>query len=85
GVTISKDGLQDLARIYKEFQEIENISKFVSCDEILKNDGVLNIVRYIEPKVYMKSTESIIEEMKVSMDKITKYRDISDKILSKIQ
>ncbi|MGL5983260.1 MAG: N-6 DNA methylase [Cetobacterium sp.] len=84
GVIISKDGLQDLARIYKEFQEIENISKFVSCDEILKNDGVLNIVRYIEPKVYMKSTESIIEEMKVSMDKITKYRDISDKILNKI-
>lgn len=84
GVTISKEELQDLARIYKEFQEIENISKFVLCDEILKNDGVLNIVRYIEPKVYMKSTESIVEEMKVSMEKITKYRDISDKILSKI-
>lgn len=84
GVTINKEELQDLARIYKEFQEVENISKFVSCDEILKNDGVLNIVRYIESKVYMKSTESIIEEMKVSMEKITKYRDISDKILSKI-
>lgn len=84
GVTISKEKLQDLVRIYKGFQEIENISKFVSCDKILKNDGVLNIVRYIEPKVYMKSTKSIIEDMKVSMEKITKYRDISDKILSKI-
>lgn len=84
GGTISKEELQDLAGIYKKFQEIENVSKFISCDEILKNDGVLNIVRYIEPKVCMKSTKSIIEEMKVSMEKRTKYRDVSDKILGKI-
>ncbi|WP_462351210.1 N-6 DNA methylase [Fusobacterium varium] len=50
GVTINDEDLEQIIKIYTNFTEVENISRFVTIKEILENKSVLTVGKYMETK-----------------------------------
>lgn len=84
GVVIENKTLERIIDIYNNFEEIEGISKMVSVKEILENDGVLNVGRYIEVKVEQINSTKLLKEMKETWNKIEEFKKESDLILEKL-
>lgn len=84
GVLIDDENLEELINIYKNFKEIEGISKLVSTDEVVKNDGILNVGRYIETIVEKEDPAKLEKEMKEYSKKADEFKRKSDIILEKL-
>lgn len=84
GVVIEDKTLERIIDIYNNFEEIEGISKIVSVKEILENDGVLNVGRYIEVKVEQVNSTKLLKEMKETWNKVEEFKKESDLILEKL-
>lgn len=84
GVVIEDKTLERIIDIYNNFEEIEGISKIVSVKEILENDGVLNVGRYIEVKVEQINSTKLLKEMKETWNKVEEFKKESDLILEKL-
>lgn len=84
GVVIEDKTLERIIDIYNNFEEIEGISKMVFVKEILENDGVLNVGRYIEVKVEQINSTKLLKEMKETWNKIEELKKESDLILEKL-
>lgn len=84
GVVIEDKTLERIIDIYNNFEEIEGISKIVSVKEILENDGVLNVGRYIEVKVEQINSTKLLKEMKETWNRVEEFKNESDLILEKL-
>lgn len=84
GVVIEDKTLERIIDIYNNFEEIEGISKIVSIKEILENDGVLNVGRYIEVKVEQINSTKLLKEMKETWNRVEEFKNESDLILEKL-
>lgn len=84
GVVIEDKTLERIIDIYNNFEEIEGISKIVSVKEILENDGVLNVGRYIEVKVEQINSTKLLKEMKETWNRVEEFKKESDLILEKL-
>lgn len=84
GVVIEDKTLERIIDIYNNFEEIEGISKIVSVKEILENDGVLNVGRYIEVKVEQINSTKFLKEMKETWNRVEEFKNESDLILEKL-
>lgn len=84
GVVIEDKTLERIIDIYNNFEEIEGISKMVSVKEILENDGVLNVGRYIEVKVEQINSTKLLKEMKETWNRVEEFKNESDLILEKL-
>ena len=84
GVVIEDKTLERIIDIYNNFEEIEVISKIVSVKEILENDGVLNVGRYIEVKVEQINSTKLLKEMKETWNRVEEFKNESDLILEKL-
>lgn len=84
GVVIEDKTLERIIDIYNNFEEIEGISKIVSVKEILENDGVLNVWRYIEVKVEQINSTKLLKEMKETWNRVEEFKNESDLILEKL-
>lgn len=84
GVVIEDKTLERIIDIYNNFEEIEGISKIVSVKEILENDGVLNVGRYIEVKVEQINSTNLLKEIKETWNRVEEFKKESDLILEKL-
>lgn len=84
GVVIEDKTLERIIDIYNNFEEIEGMSKIVSIKEILENDGVLNVGRYIEVKVEQINSTKLLKEMKETWNIVEEFKKESDLILEKL-
>lgn len=84
GVVIEDETLERIIGIYNNFEEIEGISKIVSVKEILENDGVLNVGRYIEIKAEQINSMELLKEIKKTYESIEKFKNESNLILEKL-
>lgn len=85
GVNIAADDLKKLIDFYKNFQEKEGVSKFITIKEILENDSVLNIIRYLSPlKKDDISIEDLEKDMKKLLNVIEKEKKLSNELLNEI-
>lgn len=84
GVNISSENLKRLINIYNNFEEIENISRFVSIDEVLLNDGSLTVIRYITPKKVKKDIKILYKDMEENISLAKFYGEKSNEILKKL-
>ncbi|WP_286033563.1 N-6 DNA methylase [Fusobacterium necrogenes] len=84
GVVIEDKTLERIIDIYNNFEEIEGISKMVSVKEILENDGVLNVGRYIEVKVEQINSTKLLKKMKETWNRVEEFKNESDLILEKL-
>lgn len=84
GVVIEDETLERIIGIYNNFEEIEGISKIVSVKEILENDGVLNVGRYIEIKAEQINSTKLLKEMKETWNRVEKFKNESNLILEKL-
>lgn len=84
GVVIEDETLERIIGIYNNFEEIEGISKIVSVKEILENDGVLNVGRYIEIKAEQINSTKLLKEMKETWNRVEEFKKESELILEKL-
>ena len=84
GVVIEAKTLERIINIYNNFEKVEGISKMVSVEEILENDGVLNVGRYIEIKTKQINSMELLEEIKETYESIEKFKNESNLILEKL-
>lgn len=84
GVNISSEKLKRITEIYNNFEEIENISRFVSIDEVLLNDGSLTVIRYITPKKVKKDIKILYKDMEENISLAKFYGEKSNEILKKL-
>lgn len=84
GVIIEAETLERIINIYNNFEEIEGVSKKVSTREILENEGVLTVGRYIEIKIKQINSIKLLKEIKETYNKIEKFKNKSDLILEKL-
>lgn len=84
GVVIEDETLERIIKIYNNFEEVEGISKMMSTKEILENDGVLTVGRYIEIKVKKINSIDLSKEIKETYNRIEKFKNKSDLILEKL-
>lgn len=84
GVNISPEKLKRIVEIYNNFEEIENISRFVSVDEVLLNEGSLIVIKYITPKKEKKDIKVLFEDVKKNMIEAKFYGEKSNEILKKL-
>ena len=84
GVVIEDKTLERIIDIYNNFEEIEGISKMVSVKEVLENDGILNVGRYIEVKVEQINSTNLLKEIKETWNRVEEFKNESDLILEKL-
>lgn len=84
GVIIENETLERIISIYNNFEKIESVSKMVSVKEILENDGVLTVGRYIEIKTEQINSMELLKEIKETCDRIKNFKNESDLILEKL-
>lgn len=84
GVVIEDKALERIIEIYNNFEEIKGISEMVSVKEILENEGVLNVGRYIEVKVEQINSKKLLKEMKEIWSMVKEFKNESDLILEKL-
>lgn len=84
GVLIEDETLERIIDIYNNFEEIEGISKIISVKEILENDGVLNVGRYIEIKAEQINSTKLLKEMKETWNRVEEFKKESELILEKL-
>lgn len=81
GVTIEKDALEEIVRIYNNFEEREKVSKLIDVEKILENDGILNAGKYIEITNIEISSEKLKNELEKMWNKAKIYKKETDLIL----
>lgn len=84
GVIIENETLERIISIYNNFEKIESVSKMVSVKEILENNGVLTVGRYIEIKPEQINSMELLKEIKETCDRIKNFKNESDLILEKL-
>lgn len=84
-VTISEKKINDIVDIYNKFEKIEGVSDLVSLKKIISNDGILNVIRYIDIiKDKFRDLDEIEVEMKNAWE-IAKYnKEICDEKLKEL-
>ncbi|MDD5638895.1 MAG: class I SAM-dependent DNA methyltransferase [Candidatus Pacebacteria bacterium] len=85
--TLGKENIKKITDVYKDFKEVENLSKIISLDEAEKNDYNLSPSRYVsitEEEQY-RPIEEIVKELKEIEDKRQKVDKKINEILRKIK
>jgi len=85
--TLGKENIKKITDVYKDFKEVENLSKIISLDEVEKNDYNLSPSRYIsiaEDEKY-RPIEEIAKDLKEIEDKRQKVDEKINEILRKIK
>ena len=85
--TLGKENIKKIADIYKDFKEVENLSKIISLEEVVKNDYNLSPSRYVsitEEEQY-RPIEEINKELKEIENKRQKVDEKIEEILKKIK
>lgn len=87
---IEDENLKKVIEIYKEKKEIKTISKYVSVEEILKNESVLTVERYLGSEIeleninFVELSNEINSHHKNAMSERYKSDKILEKLLKKI-
>jgi len=85
--TLGKENIKKITDVYKDFKEVENLSKIISLDEAEKNDYNLSPSRYVsitEEEQY-RPIEENVKELKEIEDKRQKVDKKINEILRKIK
>ena len=77
--TLTKENIQKILEIYKNYKEIEKYSYIATMDEIKENEYNLNIKRYVD--TFEEEEEIDIEETKKNIEKINEELQVLEKEL----
>jgi type I restriction enzyme M protein len=80
--TLSKENIEKIVNVYKEFKEIEKFSKVVTIEELKENDYNLSPSRYVS--IIEEEKYRSISEIKSDLEKLEEKRKRIDQELSKI-
>lgn len=70
---LSKEGIEKIVEVYKEWKEIPGFSKIVSIEEVIKNDYNLNVTLYVFSN--LQTEEMNIKEVWGELEKVNKELD----------
>ena len=81
---LDKNNMDELLDLYFEEIEKEGISKRVSLKDILANDGVLNINRYVLPKVESIDVKELEKNIEILKREVNEVRENTDSLLKEL-
>ena len=86
GVDYSEESLQRIISTYKNKENIEGFSRYVSLEEIKANDYILSVNKYIDKPLEIKNidTKDLIKEIKVLEKEIKESKKETDEILKRL-
>jgi type I restriction enzyme M protein len=80
--TLSKENIQKIVNVYREFKDVEKFAKVVTIDEVKENDYNLSPSRYVS--VIEEEQYRPISEIKSDLEKLEEERRKVGKEITKI-